>query len=189
MFEEAPDISDTWSITWEEFPDDTPLAWIQALPDNPVAPVYEAEANSRVVQTWLPVKLVLHRFPIVINPPLPWVVPDENPLKELELVAPSKDDIRVLLSSTAAFTAVKFAFMSEALVAVPEVKELGTVSADAKVCEEAMTTAIVSAIVSFRLWLLLTICLYSIDLLPIYYLRLSHLTMNRHPTHCCPKLY
>jgi len=78
-------------------------------------------------------------------------VPDENPLKELELVAPSKDDIRVLLSSTAAFTAVKFAFMSEALVAVPEVKELGTVSADAKVCEEAMTTAIVSAIVSFRL--------------------------------------
>jgi hypothetical protein len=79
-------------------------------------------------------------------------VPDENPLKEL--VAPAIDDIRVLLSSTAAFTAAKFAFISDALVAVPDTKVFGTVRADAVACEEVMKIAIMNT----RLRPLPTIC-------------------------------
>lgn len=95
-----------------------------------------AVKNSVVVHTRLPEKLDSHILARPITPMLPIPVDDEKPLKITLCVDPDADSNDVILewlSSTADSTAVKLAFISEALVVPPEENVLGMLRSEAYV--------------------------------------------------------
>jgi hypothetical protein len=138
----------------------------QAGPVLRVTALYVELLNSTELQIFDPEKAAWQAACIPLIP-VPTPAAAENPWNSGALdPAPSRAVIRVLLSSTAAFTAVKFAFISDALVVAPELNVLGIVNVLAVLALAKISAAIAPSVL-VSLFIFISSCLRSIYPYPI----------------------